>query len=287
MKLLNFLKDEHLRLGVKTEGGVIDVSASGIRGAPATMSDLLAGGEIALEILRQGVARLPERGPWLLEERALQLGPCVTGPEKIICVGLNYRRHALESNLPIPEEPVLFSKFNNALAASGERIPVPAGVGEVDYEVELGVVMGKPARDLSVAEALGAVLGYCTLNDLSARDLQRRSSQWLLGKTPDKFLPAGPYLVTADEVPDPQNLSLRCWVDGDLRQDSSTADMIFPVAEVISYLSRYLTLRPGDLISTGTPEGVILGMKEQKWLKAGDRVEVEVEGLGRCANEIQ
>jgi 2-keto-4-pentenoate hydratase/2-oxohepta-3-ene-1,7-dioic acid hydratase in catechol pathway len=284
MILLTFEKDDGLRLGAKVGNGVIDVGTAIGAGAPSTMSELLAQGQAGVEALREGLAQLPRSGPWLLEEDALQLGPCVTGPEKIICVGLNYRRHARESGMPVPETPVLFSKFNNSLAAAGEPIPLPASAVSFDYEVELGVVIGKEARNVTVEEALAHVLGYCTLNDLSARDLQMRTSQWLLGKTPDRFLPAGPYLVTADEIPDPQSLRLRCWVNGALRQDSNTADMVFTVAEIISYTSRYMTLRPGDLIATGTPEGVILGMAEKVWLKAGDQVAVEVAGLGRCEN---
>ena len=284
MKLLTFYKNSKLALGIKTKKGVIDVEAAGVKDVPTTMSELLPMGLRGLQALRVLLTRLPDTGSWLLPEEELELGPCVTDPEKIICVGLNYRRHARESNMAIPDTPVLFSKFNNTLAAPGEPIPLPASAVEYDYEVELGVVIGREARNVSVDEALETVLGYCTLNDLSARDLQIRTSQWLLGKTPDKFLPAGPYLVSADEVPDPEDLRLRCWVNGELRQDSNTGDMVFSVAEIISYTSRYMTLKPGDLISTGTPEGVILGMAEKNWLKAGDEVAVEVESLGRCVN---
>ena len=179
---------------------------------------------------------------------------------------------------------MLFSKFNNTIAACGEPIPLPAGTEQADYEVELAVVIGRRARYVSEADALDTVFGYCVANDLSARDLQTPTSQWLLGKTPDKFLPIGPYLVTADEVPDPQNLQLRCWVNGDLRQNSNTADMIFTIAQIISYISQYFTLETGDLISTGTPEGVILGMAEKNWLKPGDEVSLEIEGLGKLSN---
>jgi 2-keto-4-pentenoate hydratase/2-oxohepta-3-ene-1,7-dioic acid hydratase in catechol pathway len=188
--------------------------------------------------------------------------------------------------MPIPEVPVLFSKFNNTLAGTGDPIPLPDNAVQYDYEVELGVVIGKEARSVSVDEALDYVFGYFSVNDMSVRDLQFRTSQWLLGKTPDKFFPTAPYLVTADEVGDPQNLRLFCWVNGELRQNSNTTDMIFSVAECISYISQYMTLKPGDVISTGTPEGVVMGMKEKKWLKPGDEVVVEVEGLGKCANQM-
>jgi 2-keto-4-pentenoate hydratase/2-oxohepta-3-ene-1,7-dioic acid hydratase in catechol pathway len=212
--------------------------------------------------------------------------PLVPTPQKILCVGLNYRRHAAESGLDEPDTPVLFSKFNNALAAHGDAIPLPPAAKQVDYEAELGVVIGRKARHVSVSDALDYVLGYCTVNDLSDRALQMTTSQWLLGKTLDKFLPVGPYLVTHDEVPDPQNLSVRCWLNDELRQDSNTRDMIYSVAEVISYASQHMTLYPGDLISTGTPEGVILGMAEKQWMQPGDTVTVEIGGLGRLTNTL-
>ena len=231
-------------------------------------------------------ARAEPEAAWLLAEADCQLGPCVTDPGKIICIGLNYRRHAQEAGLQVPDQPVLFSKFNNALAAHQEPIPLPANAVEYDYEVELGIVMGRAARYVSTADALDYVFGYCTVNDLSVRDLQRRTSQWLLGKTLDKFMPLGPYLVTADDVGDPQSLDLRCWVNGALRQDSNTSDMVFSVAEIVSYVSQYMTLKPGDVISTGTPEGVILGNPAKGWLKPGDTVSVEVEHLGRLTNTM-
>ena len=156
----------------------------------------------------------------------------------------------------------------------------------IDYEVELAVVIGKTAKYVSAEQALSCVLGYCNANDVSARDLQLRTSQWLLGKTLDSFCPFGPYLVTADEVPDPQNLPTRSWLNGDLRQNSNTADMVFSIAEVISYASQYMTLKPGDVILTGTPEGVILGMKERIWMQPGDEITVEVGNLGKLSNTL-
>jgi 2-keto-4-pentenoate hydratase/2-oxohepta-3-ene-1,7-dioic acid hydratase in catechol pathway len=238
-----------------------------------------------LQAIVDEVVADPEPGE-IVSLKGLTIGPCVTNPEKIICVGLNYRRHAVESGLGIPTEPVLFSKFNNALAAHGEDVPLPTNANEYDYEVELGLVIGRTARYVSEEDALDYVCGYCTVDDLSVRDLQMRTSQWLLGKTGDKLMPVGPCLVTADEIADPQNLWLRSWVNGEPRQDSNTSDMIFSVAETISYISQYMTLKPGDLISTGTPEGVILGMEEKNWLKPGDEVCVEVEGLGRLTNKM-
>lgn len=285
MKLLTFHRNNSLQVGIHTEAGVIDVvdASKGHAGIPLTMDAVIRGGAGARKALHSLVDTFV--GNYLKEED-LQLGPCVGTPEKLICIGLNYKRHAKESGMAEPDSPVLFSKFNNTLAASGDAIPLPENAVQYDYEVELGVVIGKEARYVSVEEALQYVFGYFAVNDMSVRDLQFRTSQWLLGKTLDKFFPTAPYLVTADEVSDPQNLGLYCWVNGELRQNSNTADMIFSVAECISYISQYMTLKPGDVISTGTPEGVVLGMKEKNWLKPGDEVTVEVEGLGKCVNRM-
>jgi 2-keto-4-pentenoate hydratase/2-oxohepta-3-ene-1,7-dioic acid hydratase in catechol pathway len=286
LKLLTFHRKDILLLGIRTEAGVIDVAqaSEGREGIPVTMDAVIRGGAQAMKAL-QGLVEQPAAN-WLLNEHDLQPGPCVGTPEKLICIGLNYKRHARETGMPVPEVPVLFSKFNNTLAETGEPIPLPDNAVQYDYEVELGVVIGREARYIGVAEALDYVFGYFTVNDMSVRDLQFRTSQWLLGKTSDKFFPTAPYLVTADEVGDPQNLGLSCWVNGGLRQNSNTADMIFSVAECISYISQYMTLKPGDVISTGTPEGVVMGMREKNWLKPGDEVVVEVEGLGKCTNRM-
>jgi 2-keto-4-pentenoate hydratase/2-oxohepta-3-ene-1,7-dioic acid hydratase in catechol pathway len=285
MKLLTFYQNNALQLGIRTEAGVIDVAqaSEGHARIPLKMDAVIQGGVEAITALHGLVDQFAGN---YLKEGDLQLGPSLGIPEKIICIGLNYKRHAKESGMAAPDSPVLFSKFNNTLAASGEPIPLPENAVEYDYEVEMGVVMGKEAHYISVDEALDYVFGYITVNDMSVRDLQFRTSQWLLGKTPDKFFPAGPYLVTADEVGDPQKLGLYCWVNDELRQNSNTSDMIFSVAESISYISQYMTLKPGDVISTGTPEGVVFGMKEKKWLKPGDEVVVEVEGLGKCINRM-
>jgi len=297
MKLLTF-KDEtsgKLSLGVRTERGVMDVRGAlrALGWDPGEVPDspgaLFRRGLSALPALEAFVARalpLAEGAAWLLDEASLALGPCVPCPEKILCIGLNYRRHIAEARAEVPEVPVFFSKFANALAAAGEPIPLPPHVVEYDYEAELAVVIGRRARYVPEEGALDCVLGYCNANDISARELQRRTSQWLLGKTLDKFLPLGPYLVTADEVGDPQRLPVRCWLNGELRQDSNTADMLFSVAQIISYASRYMTLNPGDVISTGTPEGVILGREEKVWMRPGDEVTVEVGGLGRLTNRM-
>jgi 2-keto-4-pentenoate hydratase/2-oxohepta-3-ene-1,7-dioic acid hydratase in catechol pathway len=297
MILLQFKAGSDWHLGVKTPHGVVDVttalsdgSISQLHaGVPSSLEAVCAGGSAACEALEQFVQPLfasNATNRWLLDETRLTYGPCVANPGKIICIGLNYRRHVEESGMAIPLLPVLFSKFSNTIAAPGEQIVLPANAVEYDYEAELGVVMGKKAKNVSEQDALRYVLGYCNIDDLSARDLQMRTSQWLLGKTLDQFSPIGPYLVTADEVINPQTLDIRCWVNGALRQNSNTADMIFSVAYLVSYISQYMTLEPGDVISTGTPEGVILGMKEKKWLMPGDEVTIEIEGLGRLTNTM-
>lgn len=288
MKLLTYRTTHGWALGIKTTHGVLDVAAAGQMHAtpwiPLTMEAALCGGEGALTALRSLAAQAGGDQRLLLDEAELQLGPCVPYPGKIICIGLNYRKHAAESGMAVPASPVVFAKFGNTLAGNGEAVPLPAGAVQYDYEVELGVVIGKRTRYITPDQALAHVAGYCTANDLTARDLQFRTSQWHLGKTLDKFLPVGPYLVTSDEVQNPQALQLRTWVNGELRQEELTADMIFPVAELVSYLSQFMTLEPGDLIVTGTPSGVIMGMAEKVWLKPGDEVTVEVEGLGRLTN---
>lgn len=287
MRLLTFKEGDALRLGLKTEAGVIDVAKAGEAlglSVPSTVEDAIASNNAGLAELAAKAAGAGT-AEWLLDETGLTLGPCVPNPGKIICIGLNYRKHAEESGAAIPTTPVIFSKFNNTLAGHNDSVSLPAGIAEqYDYEVELCLAIGKTARNVSQADALDYVYGYCTANDISVRDLQTRTSQWILGKTLDKFFPIGPYLVTADEAGDPQNMQLTCKVNGELRQNSNTADLIFSVAEIISYISTYFPLEPGDLITTGTPEGVAMGMANKPWLKPGDEVVVEVQGLGALRN---
>jgi 2-keto-4-pentenoate hydratase/2-oxohepta-3-ene-1,7-dioic acid hydratase in catechol pathway len=290
MKLLQFRGGDGLKLGVKTDSGVVDVAAAGAAlgvDAPTSLIEVIEVGQPALDALQgliDAVSASDASAEWTLDEMGLQYGPAVDDPGKIICVGLNYRRHAAETGMAVPETPVLFSKFLNTIAAYGDSVSLPPVATQYDYEVELGVVIGKPARNVSEDDALDYVLGYVTSNDISVRDLQSRTSQWLLGKTLDNFLPVGPYLVTADEVGDPQLLDIKTWVNGDIRQNSNTGDMIFTVAQIVSYISRYFTLEPGDLIVTGTPEGVAMGREDKPWLKPGDEVVVEVGKLGALKN---
>jgi 2-keto-4-pentenoate hydratase/2-oxohepta-3-ene-1,7-dioic acid hydratase in catechol pathway len=208
-------------------------------------------------------------------------------PSKIVCVGLNYRDHAEEQGTPIPKAPLLFAKWPNTLIGPGEPILIPEEVEEADYEAELGVVIGRRTRRVSEREALDAVRGYVCVNDVSARDLQFADGQWTRGKSPDTFCPVGPRLVPREEIDDPQSLAIRCTVNGQVLQDSSTARMFFSVAEIIAYVSRVITLEPGDLIATGTPAGVGVFRDPKVLLKDGDEVTVEVEGLGTLTNPVQ
>lgn len=219
-----------------------------------------------------------------LEE--VRLLPPVPEPEKIICVGLNYRGHAGEAGMEIPKYPVFFAKYRNALAGPYDPIVLPRVSTQVDYEAELAVVIGKPGRHIPEERALDHVAGYMALNDVSARDFQFRSTQWLQGKTFDTFAPCGPFLVTADEVPDPHALAVRLRLNGQVMQDSNTREFIFSIPQLIAYLSDILTFAPGDIISTGTPPGVGFTRKPPVLLKAGDVVEVEVEQVGVLRNPV-
>ena len=211
----------------------------------------------------------------------------VPRPGKIICVGLNYRDHAKETGKAVPTEPILFPKFANSVVGPGAEVLVPPEADEIDYEAELAVVIGRRASRVAVADALDHVAGYACANDVSSRSLQFRTGQWLTGKAIDTFLPLGPYLVTADEVPDPQALGIRCLVNDEPRQDSSTSEMVFGVAELVSYTSRTLTLEPGDLLVTGTPSGVGMAKDPPRFLSPGDRMRVEIDGLGQLDNTVR
>ena len=207
-------------------------------------------------------------------------------PGKIVCVGLNYRDHAEEQGAELPAAPLLFAKFPTALIGPGEPIVIPSIVQQADYEAELGVVIGSTVKGVSKENALEAVAGYICANDVSARDLQFSDGQWTRGKSPDTFCPVGPRLVPREEVADPQALAIRCIVNGEALQDSSTAQMIFSVAEIIAYASQVITLEEGDLIATGTPAGVGVFRDPKVLLKDGDEVSVEIEGLGTLTNPI-
>jgi 2,4-diketo-3-deoxy-L-fuconate hydrolase len=215
-------------------------------------------------------------------QRDLRLGPCVGRVGKFICIGLNYADHAAESNMPIPAEPVVFAKWTSAIVGPDDDVEIPRGSTRTDWEVELGVVIGKPGRYIPEADAMSHVAGYCIVNDVSEREVQleRGGGQWDKGKGCDTFGPIGPWLVTADEVRDPQDLDLWLDVDGRRFQDGNTRTMVFPVAKLVSHLSQFMSLQSGDLISTGTPPGVGLGQKPPKYLVSGQTMRLGIRGLG-------
>ncbi|WP_426128818.1 fumarylacetoacetate hydrolase family protein [Pararhizobium sp. PWRC1-1] len=210
-----------------------------------------------------------------------RIGPCVTGTGKFICIGLNYADHAAESGMAVPPEPVVFMKATSAIVGPNDDLLIPRGSEKTDWEVELGVVIGKTAKYVSEADALDYVAGYCTVHDVSERAFQiERSGQWTKGKSCDTFGPIGPWLVTKDEVADPQNLGLWLKVNGETVQNGTTKTMVYGAAFLVSYLSQFMSLHPGDIISTGTPPGVGMGMKPPRYLKPGDIVELGIQGLG-------
>jgi 2-keto-4-pentenoate hydratase/2-oxohepta-3-ene-1,7-dioic acid hydratase in catechol pathway len=252
---------------------------------PPSVRQILEGGP---ELCR-AAAEAAERADAVQYEAAkTRLHAPVHDPRKIICIGLNYRDHAAESGAAIPREPILFSKYPTALIGHEEAIVLPAVSQEVDFEAELVIVVGKRGRHIAAASTLEYVAGYTVGHDVSARDwqLKKDGKQWMVGKTFDTFAPVGPVLVTADEVPDPHNLGIRLRVNGQTMQDSSTKQLIFGVADLIAYLSQVFTLEPGDLIFTGTPPGVGFARKPPVFLKGGDVVEVEIDGLGVLRNPV-
>lgn len=221
------------------------------------------------------------------DKGGFRLAPDLPPVGKIVCLGLSYRDHCAEQNVTPPERPLLFAKFPSALQASGRPIIKPAETRKLDYEAELAVVIGRIARRVAPAEAMACVYGYMNFNDVSARDIQFAEKQWTRAKSFDTFAPCGPFLVTRDEVPDPHRLAVRCWVNGELRQCSSTSNLVFTIPQIVSYVSHTLTLWPGDVIATGTPAGVGVFHHPPRFLEPGDTVEVEIEGLGRLANTVE
>ena len=210
----------------------------------------------------------------------------VPRPGKVICIGLNYRDHAAESGMPIPSSPVIFSKFNTCVIGPGQQVVVPHGSVETDYEAELAFIIGRRARNVAREDALSHVFGYTNFNDVSARDFQFADGQWQRGKSCDTFAPMGPYVLTADAISDPQDLSIKLRLNGETMQDSNTCQMVFGVAELVEFLSRFITLEPGDVIATGTPPGVGFARKPPVYLRDGDTVEVEIQGLGILSNPV-
>ena len=309
MRLVTFRKgSSRPRVGALVGDAILDLAALAAdlarernavrrgRGFPKTMHDLIAGGPEMLEqareamahgeamLKRDGVGALTERRLGVAADKARLEAPIPRPARNVFCLGRNYKEHAAERGAEAPPHPVYFTKAPETVVAPGAKVIHHAVTKELDYEVELTVIIGKAGKDIPKEEALSYVFGYTIVNDVTARDLQKRHQQWFHGKSLDTFCPMGPVIVTADEIPDPQALSVAMRINGETRQSSHTSKMIFPVDECVSVLSQGFTIRPGDVIATGTPEGV--GAALGKFLKAGDRMEAEVEKIGILANRV-
>lgn len=230
----------------------------------------------------EGVRKSSKGAPVPLDR--VKLHAPIPRPPKVICIGLNYRDHAIESNMPIPTIPVVFSKFSNTVIAPGDNVVIPSNTEKPDFEAELAFVMGKCPRHVAKEDAMKFVFGYTIVNDVSARDFQLQTSQWLVGKTFPTFCPMGPWIVTADEIADPHNLRIGLRIDGETVQDSSTKELIFGIPELVAHLSSIIEFEPGDVVSTGTPPGVGMGRKPPRWLKPGETMTVFIEGIGELTN---
>jgi 2-keto-4-pentenoate hydratase/2-oxohepta-3-ene-1,7-dioic acid hydratase in catechol pathway len=286
VRLLTRRSDEGERLAV-VDGAdrVVDV-ADLLGGGPWTMHRLLAEGDAALDRIRTTLAT---DGAWPTRPlTATQVLAPIIRPGKIVAVGRNYAEHAAEQGVETPDDPILFTKYSSSVVGNGADIAWRASdTAQVDYEAELAVVIGRLARDVPKERALDHVLGYTCLDDVSARDLQFGDGQWIRGKSLDTFCPMGPWIVTADEIPDPQALQVRCLVNGEVVQDASTATMIHGVAELIAFTTRFITLEPGDIIATGTPGGVGVFRKPPRFLADGDEVVIDIERIGSLSNRCR
>ncbi|MFD4817944.1 fumarylacetoacetate hydrolase family protein [Peribacillus butanolivorans] len=286
MKIASFsVKSDH-HIGIVQDGQIISLTALGPDDFPACMKTFIERG-----------SGLRKRAEQLIEQRGnddakfslseVKFLPPIAQPEKIICVGLNYIDHCKETGMEPPASPVIFSKYANAIVGHNDVIEIPINSKEVDFEAELAIVIGKKAKNVSEEEANDYVFGYTIMNDISARDLQFQDGQWSRGKTADTFAPIGPVVVTHDEVGDPHELAISLELNGEMMQDSNTSNLIFTVPQIISFLSQSMTLKPGDLIATGTPPGVGMGRNPKVWLKNGDRMNVSIERIGTLSNHVK
>ncbi len=308
MRLLTFTAGGKTRAGIEVDGYVVDLAGAsgvvprsaneGLAPLPADLREILEAGDSALATarriqdwvstaLRAGHRPTGPDGEQIVFNRdEVTLRAPILRPGKIICLGLNYADHAAEGGSEPPKTPMLFAKFANTIVGSGEPIVKPKATNQLDYEAELAVVIGRRGRNVEMDRALDYVAGYMNLHDVSARDLQRETSQFFRGKSADTFAPCGPYLVTRDEIPDPHVLDIRSYVNGELRQSSNTRNLIFSVPFLIHHITKTITLEPGDIISTGTPSGVGTHRHPPEYLKAGDVVRIEVQGLGVLENPV-
>jgi 2-keto-4-pentenoate hydratase/2-oxohepta-3-ene-1,7-dioic acid hydratase in catechol pathway len=291
MKLARYIHKNEESYGILKEQTVIPLPklATILQATlPTSMEAFIVSSQIAQVTVESLLAIADEA---LIEKLSIPLSQVqllapIKSPPKILCLGWNYIDHAAETKTAPPEEPVVFMKPHTAIIGPGDKIVKRPFVKELDYEGELAIVMGKKAKDVSEAEALKYVFGYTILNDVSARDFQFKDKQWTRGKGFDTFAPTGPYITTRDQLPDTSNLQIQTWVDGELRQNGTTHDMLFNIPQIIYHLSRVMTLEPCDIITTGTPSGVGMAMKPQKWLRNGDTVRIEIQGIGILENVI-
>jgi 2-keto-4-pentenoate hydratase/2-oxohepta-3-ene-1,7-dioic acid hydratase in catechol pathway len=301
MRLATYDRAGEKRAGILVNEFIIDLEEASLdtrcfigetEFLPASLRQVLEQGDDALEQcsrIESYFAKLSSKDyprQFCTPLREAKLAPPIPDPQKIVCIGMNYRDHCEEQKKPLPDRPIIFAKFPSALIGHNEPIVKPPLTSQLDYEAELAVIIGRRGKNVPEEEALSCVSGYTIMNDVTARDIQFSDGQWVRGKTFDTFAPAGPYLVTRDEIPDPQDLTIELTVNGEVRQNSTTSNMIFSVAFLISYISQVCTLLPGDIVSTGTPGGVGVFRKPPLFLKAGDTVSVEIERLGTLTNWV-
>ncbi len=282
MKLVTFVSNGATRIGALIgEDRIVDFSQADAS-LPTDMLAFLKGGKATQAAAQKAI----DGGAKSVALSDVKLLAPIPNPGKIICIGLNYSDHAAETGQPIPKYPIVFSKYSNTVIATGDKIVLPHVSNEVDYEAELGFVIGKTARYVKAADALDYVAGYMPINDVSARDYQTRISQWTMGKTFDTFAPMGPALVTSDEIADAGNLKISLTINGEVLQDSNTNKLIFGIPQLVEALSEVMTLEAGDVVSTGTPPGVGMARNPKRYMKAGDVVNITIEGLGTLSNPV-
>ncbi len=280
MRLLTIERDGRAEPAVEQDGEIISLGRAGFE----NLTSVISGGAEAMDMVTRWLAHAP--GSDRLRPDQVKLLAPIPRPPKVICIGLNYRDHAAEAKLAIPEVPTVFAKFPTAVIGPGHPIVLPKNSVKPDYEAEFVIVIGKGGRHIPEDRWREHVFGYTMMNDVSARDFQMATSQWTMGKTFDTFAPLGPAVVSADEIPDPQKLAISMTVSGEVLQQSNTSEMIFPVSKIVAFLSSVFTLEPGDVIATGTPAGVGFARKPPRWLKPGDECIVSVEGLGDLVNPV-
>jgi 2-keto-4-pentenoate hydratase/2-oxohepta-3-ene-1,7-dioic acid hydratase in catechol pathway len=273
-------RDGYTEPGVLLDGRVVVIQGAGL----SSLLEVIAGGADSLNRVRRWIGGPPSNRS--LDPASLTLAAPIPRPPKLICIGLNYRDHAAEAKLAIPEVPTMFAKFPTSVIGPGRPIVLPRNSTKPDYEAEFAVVIGRRGRHVAEDRWRDYVFGYTILNDVSARDFQMATSQWMIGKTFDTFAPLGPAIVTADEIADPHNLRISLTINGETMQDSNTSNLIFKVPQLIAYLSSVFTLEPGDIIATGTPAGVGFARKPPRWLQPGDEVRIQIEGIGELVNPV-